>query len=514
MSVSRRPLSRFTRAALVLLQQPVLLTFAPALGLGWYWFGAIGALWIGAIAVPLVAISSENLLSRSRRGDTDSLTGLKTRNALIDELDEELKGRDTLSCAPVVVVIEVDEFPALMDIHGTEAAEEIVLRTGERLRMMMRGSDMVSRLVGHRFAVLLPRGRRLDMEATLQLAERIQQKLGEPLSINASTVYLTTSVGLCLARRLNTPTGDDLLEAAETALEESIRHGGSTVRTYSDAMQKSIGAREDLIREVEGAFDDGQIIPWFQPQINCDTGIVTGMEALARWKHPDLGLIPPADFLDAIEAAGMMHRLGEVMLFHSLAALHSWDRAGYDLETVSVNFSDSELKDPQLMEKVRWDLDRFDIAADRLAIEVLEDTVAMNDRDSAIRNIQGLAAMGCMIDMDDFGTGHASISNIRRFAIKRIKIDRSFVARIDEEPEQKKFLAAILTMSQQLGMTTLAEGVETIGEFEAVTQMGCDYLQGYALARPMPFEETIGWMEEQRSKLEKTPKIPSAKRSG
>ena len=274
MSISRRPLSRFSRAALELLQQPVLLAFVPALGLGWCWFGAFGALWIGAIAVPLVAISSENLLSRSRRGDTDSLTGLMTRNALIDEIDEQLKGRDTLSSAPAVLVIEIDEFPALMDIHGTEAAEEIVRRTGERLRMMMRRSDVVARLVGHRFSVLLPRGRRLDMEATLQVAERIQQTLGEPLSINASTVYLTTSVGLCLARRLKTPTGDDLLEAGETALEESIRHGGSTVRSFSDEMLKTIGAREDLIREVDGAFDNGQIIPWFQPQINCDTGAV------------------------------------------------------------------------------------------------------------------------------------------------------------------------------------------------------------------------------------------------
>ena len=232
-------------------------------------------------------------------------------------------------------------------------------------------------------------------------------------------------------------------------------------------------------------------------------------EALARWQHPERGVVPPAQFLDAIETAGLMGKLGEVILFQALAALRAWDRAGVAVDTVGVNFSGTELRDPGLVERVRWELDRFDILPERLCVEVLESVVAEGAGDMICRNVEALTKLGCRIDLDDFGTGHASITNIRRFAISRLKIDRSFVTGIDRDADCRKLTAAILTMADQLGLETLAEGVETAQAQEALVQMGCDYVQGFGIGRPMPFEDTIGWIRAH----ERTPEALASDRA-
>ncbi|MEM1102443.1 MAG: EAL domain-containing protein, partial [Pseudomonadota bacterium] len=237
------------------------------------------------------------------------------------------------------------------------------------------------------------------------------------------------------------------------------------------------------------------------PQVSTETGRVTGFEALARWKHADRGLVSPAEFLPAIEQAGLMERLGEAMLYHALTALKDWDKAEIRVPSVGVNFSPDELRNPKLVEKVKWELDRFEIEPGRLSIEVLESVVANSDDDVVTRNIAALAELGCMIDLDDFGTGHASISSIRRFSVNRIKIDRSFVMKVDEDPEQQRMIAAILMMAERLGLETLAEGVENMGEHAVLSQLGCGHVQGYGIARPMPFSDTLSWMDRHEQKL-------------
>ena len=195
------------------------------------------------------------------------------------------------------------------------------------------------------------------------------------------------------------------------------------------------------------------------------------------------------------------------MLTRSLSALRSWDDAGLDIPCVGVNFSSDELRNPKLIDKVKWELDRYDLAPHRLSVEVLETVVAASPEDVVSRNVNGLAKLGCRIDLDDFGTGHASISSIRRFAVQRIKIDRSFVMKVDRDPEQQRMVAAILTMAERLGLETLAEGVETPGEHAMLAQLGCGHVQGFGLGRPMAFEATEPWVRDHVSKLQAPPRI-------
>jgi EAL domain-containing protein (putative c-di-GMP-specific phosphodiesterase class I) len=216
--------------------------------------------------------------------------------------------------------------------------------------------------------------------------------------------------------------------------------------------------------------------------------------------------------LPAIEDAGLSERLGEVMLYHALAALVRWDKAGFHIPNVAVNFSSAELRNPRLAEKLKWELDRFDLTPDRLCVEILETVIAETDNDVIVRNISALANLGCQIDLDDFGTGHASITNIRRFAVNRIKIDRSFVTHVDEDREQQKIVSGILSLAEQMGLETLAEGVETKGEHAMLAQLGCGHVQGFLFARPMPFDDTQAWIIAQNVARSSLPKIASRAR--
>jgi EAL domain-containing protein (putative c-di-GMP-specific phosphodiesterase class I) len=196
-----------------------------------------------------------------------------------------------------------------------------------------------------------------------------------------------------------------------------------------------------------------------------------------------------------------MGRLLEVMLYESLTALRSWDTAGLEVPGISLNFSEDELRNPEIAEKISWELDRFCIAPSRLTVEILETVIAMAENDTINRNIRALRDLGCPIDLDDFGTGHASIANIKRFAVDRIKIDRSFITQIDVDNEQQKLVSAILTMAESLNLATLAEGVENNAEHAVLRRLGCNYIQGFGVARPMPADAVKDWVRGYENRL-------------
>lgn len=403
--------------------------------------------------------------------------------------------------------IEIDNHDEVLDRYGQAAADRMVEMTGARILAVLRGTDAVSRIGEFRFSVCLAPVQRLDLELCLQLSARLQSALEEPISIDGTTLYITVCIGFCQHGKMIGKDAPGWRNAAGLALREAQHHGTGAIRAYSMEMKRRAETRAELREEITDALETGQIEPWFQPQIWTDTGLVTGFEALARWHHPVRGILPPSTFLPAIEQAGLLERLAEVMMGAAFTALKAWDRTGVDVPRVGVNFTASELNNPRLAEKVKWELDRFDLAPERLAVEVLETVVAGVPGDTVSRNINALSALGCRIDLDDFGTGHASIAAIRRFSVSRIKIDRSFILKSDRDPEQQRMISAILTMAERLHVETLAEGVETVGEHAMLAQLGCDHVQGFGIGKPMPFAETIDWMFAHNTKLEATPQI-------
>lgn len=487
-----------------------LLLIVPALTLGIYATAGEAGLIGFSLFLPVLYLLFGQNIGKIPPPDHTS-QGILTRKAFCDLLEQTLNRAIADNRYAATYIIALDEFDALSDRFGQAAADTVVQRTCDRLVAVLRETDSIAQLGDARFGICTAPVRHLDLETCIQLAGRLQTAIEEPVAVNGINIYVSASVGFCQHARAPGTGGDAWMRAAFTALREAQGRGPSAIRAFSDQMRIAIETRDEMRDDVVKALETGQIQPWFQPQISTDTGEVTGFEALARWNHPQRGILLPQEFLPAIESAGLLDRLTEVMMYHTFAALKAWDGAGMDVPQVGVNFTGSELRNPRLTDKVKWELDRFDLTPDRLAIEVLETVVACAPDDLITRNINALGAMGCRIDLDDFGTGHAAITSIRRFSVSRIKIDRSFVMKADRDPEQQRMISAILTMAERLEVETLAEGVETVGEHVLLAQLGCDHVQGYGIGRPMPFDQTLDWISRHMAKLADTPRIMDGK---
>jgi len=487
------------------LADPTLLAVLPALVLAAFWLGGEDLVLAIALAFPLVLSLTglRGVLPAARRAPRKQ----DRRQDIELILDEALQDTGYGGRKTACFVIGLDDFDTILDRHGQTAAEDVIEQSAQRLRTMMRERDNLRNLDNGQFGVALAAVRRFDLADAANLARRLQAAVEEPVALGATTIHVSASIGYCLSGSLAPRNGAEFLSSATIALNEALRHGPSALRAYSPDMQGQVPCPGALSGEASQALDEGQFHPWFQPQLSTDTGRVTGFEALARWHHPRRGMVSPSEFLPALEQCGGMERLSEIMLYHALRALRAWDRKGFDIPHVGVNFAPEELRNPALVDRVGFELDRFELMPGRLSIEVLETVIATSSDDVVVRNISGLADMGCLIDLDDFGTGHASISSIRRLAVQRLKIDRSFVMKVDRDPEQQRMVSAILLMAERLGLDTLAEGVETAGEHAMLAQLGCGHVQGFGIARPMPVDQTSDWVEAHCARLHTPPVI-------
>ena len=502
-------LARFRARVAPSLTGPPALAFLPAVTLGAFWLGGEAALVLASLSVPLFfafvgAFSKHQITVTNLR---DSATGLILRDGFDVVVEQFFAKTKDANLRSACMVVHLDDFSELAGRYGQEAMDRIARQIGERIQSTLREGDVVARIDEHRFAFCTSPAKNLDLEACIMLAGRIQSSVEEPISMDGITVYVSCSIGFCTRKKAPGKTSADWFAAAEAALITALQHGPSSIRSFAPSNAPSSFARGDLMEEALDALENGQVVPWFQPQISTDTGQVTGFEALARWNHPTHGTLPAEEFLTVMEEASLLPKLTRVVLLHAFTALKAWDNSGLNVPAISVNFDRGELRDPSLVDRMKWELDRFDLTPDRLVVEILETVMTDNPDDVISRNIVALRDLGCRIDLDDFGTGHASIASIRRFGFARIKIDRSFVMRADQDPEQQRLVGAILTMAERLELETLAEGVETVGEHALLAQLGCDHVQGFGIGRPMPFEKTLEWMKRHNAKLEDTPRI-------
>lgn len=488
---------------------PPALAFVPALTLASFWLGGEGTMLVVALGLPLVLGALR--LSGKWPGEftipRDALTGLIQRPGFEEVAQRVFQTTDGDQLRSVCYVIELSELDSVARRHGQAAADTLVVETAERIGGLVRRSGQLARIGDGRFAICLDPCTPMDLELAVQLAGRLHALVEMPLSFSGAAHHPSCAIGFCLRQQIEGPDANLWIAAAQEALADVRSTATSGIRAYSAELQKRVQVRADLRAQAVMALENGQVQPWFQPQVSTDTGKVTGFEALARWAHPDHGMIAPDTFLPVMQEAGLLERLGEVILRRSLEAVKGWDSAGLTVPRVGVNFAGDELNNPRLVERIEWELDRLDLSADRLAIEILETVASDDPGDRVTRNISGLAALGCRIDLDDFGTGHASLASVRRLSVSRLKIDRGFVAKADRDRQQQRLIVAILTMAERLDLETLAEGVETSGEHALLAQLGCGHVQGYGIGRPMPYDATLTWIREHEAKLQNPPSV-------
>ena len=492
------------------------IAFVPAITLAAFWLGGEAALMIVALTFPAaIWFIFGRQFSQNPVAQIDAVTGLMTRHDWERQCCDVLHSAEQNKLRSAVFMLQIDDIDEVQSRFGRNATDEVIRQTAERIQSTLRPSDVCGHDTDGSFQIALTPQSMMDLEACLQVGGRLARSIEEPLIVDETKIYVSASMGFCLLSRApeidKLPRAEATIEGAKLALEAALVAGPSAIRAFNPSV--AAPAKTAQNGDAVAALEAGRIQAWFQPQISTDTGLITGFEALARWIDPTRGAIPPAEFLPQIEEAGALGRLAEVMLYQSLTALRAWEQAGHEISQVGVNFSSAELSDPELVNKIKWELDRFELAPSRLAVEILESVVAQDPDDLITRNIAAIGALGCHIDLDDFGTGHASLAAIRRFDVTRIKIDRSFVMKADRDPDQQRMIAAIIGMAERLGLQTLAEGVETVGEHALLAQLGCTQVQGFGIARPMPFDQTLDWMRAHNNKLQDPPAIRKAKNS-
>ena len=419
----------------------------------------------------------------------DALTGLPNREHLQRRvsaaLEEVAAGRVK---GATVMILDLDDFKEVNDTLGHQQGDKLLAEVATRLSSVVGDAGTVARLGGDEFAVLLPDT--AEEERVLRIGRRILRALEQPMALDGLEIEVSGSLGIALA-----PTHAHeqaaLLKRADMAMYDA-KTSTRGLRLYEPELETNTPRRLTLVSELRAALQNGGIEVHVQPKARLGSGDVIAVEALVRWKHPELGDVPPVEFIPLAERTGLIGPLTSRVLDASLAACAEWRAAGHDLG-VAVNLSTWSLHDADLVEEVARLLRRHCVSPDRLTLEVTEGSV-MADPSRSVALLHQLRDLGVRLSVDDFGTGYSSLSYLKRLPVQEVKIDRSFVSGLREQGEDVAIVRAIIDLGRHLGLEVVAEGVEDQATWELLSTLRCDVGQGWHLARPMPTGELLPWL--------------------
>ncbi|WP_180682264.1 putative bifunctional diguanylate cyclase/phosphodiesterase [Tepidicella baoligensis] len=418
----------------------------------------------------------------------DSLTGLFNRRAFQDRVGQAQSAAARSGLWAALCFIDLDNFKDINDAYGHAVGDKVLRETAQRLQAVVRREDNIGRLGGDEFIVLLE-GLSQDREQAAWRAkvvgEKIRAALEQPLSVEGNEVLATPSIGIALfageEERM-----EDILRRADLAMYESKAAGRNAVRFFDPALQERAIQRAELQREMRQGLRDGEFVLYGQPVVDA-RGRIKGQEALLRWIHPTRAQVPPAQFIPLAEESGFILTLGHWVLKQACSLLAAWhaDPVRRDWK-LSVNLSARQLKQPDFVDSIVGVLQQTGADPARLKLELTE-SLLLHDVEDTIAKMEALAARGVQFALDDFGTGYSSLGYLKRLPLTHLKIDRSFVRDVLEDPNDAAIARAILNLAESLDMVVVAEGVETVGQFEALRGMGCQLFQGYHFGKPQPF---------------------------
>ena len=404
----------------------------------------------------------------------DSLTGLFNRTSFADRLDQLVDE----GAAFAVLTIDLDRFKAVNDQFGHLAGDRLLIEVGNRLRRLVAPEDVVARIGGDEFAIIV-----VDQEAASragQIAKAVVTSLAGSYAIDRFVAHSGASIGIVVSPD-DGDTVEALRQAADLALYRAKALGRGTISFFSADLDEAAADRRSLEADLRSAIDCGAIAVAYQPVVSTATGQISSFEALARWTHPDRGPIGPDVFIGIAEECGLVGELGAQVLEIACATAATWREE----IRVAVNLSPVQFEDPGLVGKISNILARTGLAANRLQLEVTEGLV-IRDVDNTFRILAKLRALGIQILMDDFGVGYSSLSYFERFPFDKVKIDRSFVDKLSSSPAARAVIEAVVGLGKALGMGIVAEGVETSEQMRLLTDLGCTHLQGYLFSPPLP----------------------------
>ncbi len=423
----------------------------------------------------------------------DMLTGLPNRSCFYDRTEQAMRqgARDGSNCA--VMLFDLDRFKEINDTLGHKYGDRVLIEVGPRIHRVLRDADTVARLGGDEFCVLLPRVDSLG--DALEVAERIIAVLGEPLEIDGMVLGIEASCGIAMAPE-DGDNADLLLQRADVAMYVA-KDSNVSVVAYTDELNVNSPGRLTLLGDLRTAIAGDQLRLDYQPKADLETGRIRGVEALVRWAHPALGLLPPSEFIPVAEHTGLIKPLTTWVLTTALRQCRSWldeTRArGWDDLSMAVNLSTRSLLDDGFPDEVKAALERSGIPAHLLELEITESAI-MTDPRRARHLLTELAELGVRIAIDDFGTGYSSLAYLKDLPVYQLKIDQSFVQNMHRDLNDAIIVRSVVDLGHNLGLQIVAEGVEDRETWDQLAQLGCDDAQGYFLAKPMAPEALMAWL--------------------
>jgi diguanylate cyclase (GGDEF)-like protein len=415
----------------------------------------------------------------------DPLSGLLNRRAFNDAVAATLRATTSGHTYGVVLLLDLDDFKDVNDTLGHSAGDQIITASASRLQEHANG--LVARLGGDEFAVLLPG---MGLAEGLAYARRLHEVLSQPVPLGDVQLTVSASIGVAQFNGL-TESAEDLLAQADVAMY-TAKSDRSGVAPYQPEAGDSTARRLALAADLPRAIDAGDVELWFQPQATAATGRITGFEALVRWRHPDFGMISPAEIIAVAHRTGHMRRLTDAIVGHALTARRAWHDAGHELD-ISVNVTPRDISDATLVDRVRHTLAQTGTPARALVLEITESD-AMKDPERSLLVLNDIHELGVQLSIDDFGTGYSSLAYLERLPVCEVKIDKSFVFRLERDSADATIVRATIGLAHDLGLRVVAEGVENELARTLVSGLGVDLYQGFGLSRAMPAEEVLGWL--------------------
>ncbi len=420
----------------------------------------------------------------------DILTDLPNRILLYDRIQQAIIIGKRENRSLSILIMDLNRFKEINSALGHNNGDLLLQQVGLRLRDLLREADTVARLGGDEFAILLIKS---DVEGATEVAGKIIARLEEPFLISGLSIDVSASIGIALfpGHGENAVT---LVQHADTAMYKA-KETESGVAVYSPKYDRYSPERLALMGDLRHAIDADQFFLLYQPKIDLKSGKTIGVEALVRWKHPRLGIVPPDQFIALTEHTGSIKQLTVWVLKEALRQSRIWHQTGVEV-SVSVNLSVRSLQSPQLLEQIKGLLTTWGVASSSLRLEITESMI-MADPALAMGVIKQLTAMGIRFSIDDFGTGYSSLSYLQRLPVDEIKIDKSFVMNMMADENSAAIVGSIIELAHNLGLKVVAEGVENKDTLDRLTLLDCDAAQGYLISKPIPQDDLTAWLDKQ-----------------
>lgn len=447
-----------------------------------------------ASVASVLNISAQREAERQARelADFDALTGLPNRRLLADRMVQLLAVAEREQGAAALIFLDLDHFKRINDSLGHSLGDELLCAVAQRLSTVVRRVDTLARLGGDEFVFALPS---THSGAVAEIARRLVEVCNEPFFVGGHELTVTASLGISLYPQDGKDV-ETLLKNADTAMYKAKEQGRNAFQFYASAMNTAMLERLLIESDLRRALRLNEFTLDYQPLVSLQSGLIVGVEALVRWRHPELGIIMPDSFIQVAEETGMINRLGDWVLGEACRQAQAWCDAGLPQMIVAVNVAPVQFRQAGFVEAVAGALAASGLEAGLLELEVTERTV-MHDAEIHLGTLSSLNRMGVELSLDDFGTGYSSLAYLKRFPVGKLKIDRSFIRDLESDPDDRAIASTIISMGRNLRLTVLAEGVENAQQLALLRDMGCDMVQGYYFSRPLPAGEMTALLRQQ-----------------